>query len=203
MLIFGLFVGLLLGLLNLHRQLDYQYSAHESNNDFRVLGTVSSVPKKDGRRSSFLFNIETFIDGSMGAATTNRNSGHSNSNSNSSNGQSSRQPSTIRLSWYGYAGQSVRAGDRWQLTVRLKPPSSLGNPGGFNYERWLFQHRVHATGYVRDKPAAIRVGRQRFSLHAIREAIALHITGLPNANEFAPLVQGLTVGITNNISEQQ
>lgn len=203
MLIFGLFVGLLLGLLNLHWQLDYQYSAHESNNDFRVLGTVSSVPKKDGRRSSFLFNIETFIDGSMGAATTNRNSGHSNSNSNSSNGQSSRQPSTIRLSWYGYAGQSVRAGDRWQLTVRLKPPSSLGNPGGFNYERWLFQHRVHATGYVRDKPAAIRVGRQRFSLHAIREAIALHITGLPNANEFAPLVQGLTVGITNNISEQQ
>ncbi|MEX0951764.1 MAG: DNA internalization-related competence protein ComEC/Rec2, partial [Gammaproteobacteria bacterium] len=55
----------------------------------------------------------------------------------------------VRLSWY-YAPADIRQGERWQLRVRLKPPHGFMNPGGFDYESWLFQQRLRATGYVRE-----------------------------------------------------
>jgi len=54
-----------------------------------------------------------------------------------------------RLGWYESRIQPG-PGERWQLAVRLKRPHGFANPGGFDYERWLFQQRIRATGYVRE-----------------------------------------------------
>jgi len=54
----------------------------------------------------------------------------------------------VRLTWYRHA-PVIRPGERWQLRVRLKAAHGLTNPGGFDYERWLFAHRIRATGYIR------------------------------------------------------
>ena len=43
----------------------------------------------------------------------------------------------------------VRAGERWRLVVRLKRPHGSLNPGGFDYEAWLLENGMRATGYVR------------------------------------------------------
>jgi competence protein ComEC len=43
----------------------------------------------------------------------------------------------------------LKPGQRWQLKVRLKRPHGNANPGGFDYEAWLFAHNIRATGYVR------------------------------------------------------
>ena len=43
----------------------------------------------------------------------------------------------------------LRAGERWQMTVRLKAPHGARNPHGFDYELWLWEQGVQATGYVR------------------------------------------------------
>ena len=51
-----------------------------------------------------------------------------------------------------------RAGDRWRLTVRLRQPHGAMNPHGFDYELWLFERGVRATGYVRASPAPERLG---------------------------------------------
>jgi competence protein ComEC len=70
-------------------------------------------------------------------------------------------PSRISLAWYagrrpgGGRGApcpaaALHAGERWQLTVRLKRPHGNLNPHGFDYEAWLFERGVRATGYVRD-----------------------------------------------------
>jgi len=56
----------------------------------------------------------------------------------------------ILLSYYG--DLQLRAGQRWRFTVRLKKPWGLANPGSFNFQSWLAQHRYAATGYVREKP---------------------------------------------------
>jgi competence protein ComEC len=45
----------------------------------------------------------------------------------------------------------VRAGERWRFTVRLKRPHGNLNPHGFDYEAWLFERGIRATGYVRPK----------------------------------------------------
>ncbi|QDX80348.1 DNA internalization-related competence protein ComEC/Rec2 [Denitratisoma sp. DHT3] len=71
-------------------------------------------------------------------------------------------PRRLSLAWYrGFRPQDktglgnipeLHAGERWQLTLRLKRPHGNLNPGGFDYEAWLFERGVRATGYVRPAP---------------------------------------------------
>lgn len=53
----------------------------------------------------------------------------------------------MRLHWWG--GEAVRAGEQWQLTVRLRAPRGMRNPGTFDYEAWLYAQGVGAVGSVR------------------------------------------------------
>jgi competence protein ComEC len=69
-------------------------------------------------------------------------------------------PERVRLSWYG-AQRALEPGESWRLRVRLKRPHGLMNPGGFDYEAWLFQHRIRATGYVRQDAVNRRMGSPR------------------------------------------
>jgi competence protein ComEC len=58
----------------------------------------------------------------------------------------------LRLSWYGDA-PLLEPGSRWTLTVRLKRPRGVLNPGGFDFERHALQQRIAATGHVRESGA--------------------------------------------------
>jgi competence protein ComEC len=72
-------------------------------------------------------------------------------------------PARILLAWYDRRGPeagerpAVHAGERWHLTVRLKRPHGNANPGGFDYEAWLLERSLRATGYVRASPANRRL----------------------------------------------
>ena len=65
-------------------------------------------------------------------------------------GQSRRAqlPKRMRLSWRA-PPQSVKAGERWRLAVRLKRPDGLLNPHSFDYQAWLFAKRIGATGSIK------------------------------------------------------
>ncbi len=108
--------------------------------DLELVGVVRSLPteRRDGVR--FLFEVEQARrDGQplqVGADL----------------------PRHISLGWYAsdrFEGDSaarpphVQAGDRWRLAVRLRQPHGLMNPNGFDYEFWLFEQGVRATGSVR------------------------------------------------------
>jgi competence protein ComEC len=43
----------------------------------------------------------------------------------------------------------VKQGQKWQLKVRIKPAYGFANIGGFSYQTWLRQKKLHATGYVK------------------------------------------------------
>ncbi len=181
LLLLGLFVGALVAQASLYQQLNSQFSSHAAQRDFLIKGTVVSLPKHDSRRVQFLMHIDEYLE----------------------QGETPG-PELIRLSWYGSsAGKPVRAGDQWQLLVRLKPPTSLGNPGGFHYARWLFHNRIHATGYVRDTPSPKRLRQGRLQLHALRQSVSESVANLPDADNHSALVQGLTVGDTSAISPAQ
>ena len=94
--------------------------------------------------------------------------------------------------------QPLRAGDNWQMTVRLKAPHGNSNPHGFDYELWLWEQGIQATGYVRasksDAPPkkissswAHPVERARQS---VREAIFARIDDRKMAGVLAALVVG-------------
>ena len=57
-------------------------------------------------------------------------------------------PRNVRISWYEQAPR-LEPGQLWRLVVRLKRPNGFMNPGGFDYEGWLFRQGIGATGYVR------------------------------------------------------
>lgn len=46
----------------------------------------------------------------------------------------------------------IQPGQRWQLNVRLKRPHGNANPDGFDYELWLLEQGIRATGYVNNDP---------------------------------------------------
>jgi competence protein ComEC len=106
--------------------------AGNEGRDIEIVGTVAGLPQRFENGMRFDFDVER-----TAAAV----------------------PSRISLAWYrGWRPQeddefhllpTIRAGERWQLTVRLKRPHGNMNPHGFDYEAWLFERGIRATGYVR------------------------------------------------------
>ena len=108
-----------------------------------------------------------------------------------------------RLSWYGQP-PSLRPGEYWQLHVRLKRPRGFMNPGGFDYESWLFQRRLRATGYVREHPLNRRLDRPPGRLvdrWRQRLAVQLHerLAGTPAS----ALMRALGIGDRSRLSQDQ
>ena len=98
--------------------------------DIPVTGIVVDLPQQDERRTRFDFRVTELAQ---------------------------KLPSNIRLSWY-FPEQPVKPSQRWSFTVKLKRPHGSWNPGGFDYERWLFTQDVGATGYVRPSPKPVLLG---------------------------------------------
>lgn len=90
----------------------------------------------------------------------------------------------------------VRAGERWQWTVRLRPPHGVRNPHGFDAELWWWTQGVQATGYVRQHPAPRRLGQtgvapvQRWR-ERVRDAVRHYGAGLYGAQQDVPGLYGL------------
>jgi len=118
--------------------------------DITVTGTVIDLPRRDELATRFLFNV--------------------------SSGPDSLQGERILLRDYGEL--TVSGGQRWQFRVRLQQPRGLANPGTFDYEAWLLQQRIRATGYVRDSQAAQLLGVSRTSPAWWRQRVAIRLAGL-------------------------
>jgi competence protein ComEC len=94
--------------------------------------------------------------------------------------------------------QNLRAGERWQMTVRLKAPHGNSNPHGFDYELWLWEQGIQATGYVRAGPrdalpTRLSSGWQHpveRARQAAREAIFARVDNRQLAGVIAALVVG-------------
>jgi len=109
----------------------------------------------------------------------------------------------LRLSWYQGAPM-VLPGQRWQLAVRLKRPRGLVNPGGKDYERWLFRHGITATGYVLSTAGNRLTGRDGVAgLNGLRyrlaDAIRRHLAGQATAS----IITALAVGDRSTMSREQ
>jgi len=112
-------------------------------------------------------------------------------------------PSRLMLSWYqgrrdeeDFIRQPVRPGERWRFTVRLKRPHGNANPGAFDYEAWLLERNLRATGYIRPNPPQRldeMVWRPDFVIERLRHAVRTSFfTILPPENY--PLV-GILVAL--------
>ena len=113
-------------------------------------------------------------------------------------------PHKIRVSWYHPYPKGLSAGEQWQLSVKLKPPFGMMNPGGFDYEGWLFQQGFGATGYIKKSDSNIKLAdASQWHLNAFRQTVANNIKNqLPDSDNIG-LIQGILVGIKHNITQEQ
>ncbi|MPZ42944.1 MAG: DNA internalization-related competence protein ComEC/Rec2 [Betaproteobacteria bacterium] len=150
--------------------------------DVRVVGVVAGLPQPFERGVRFRFDVEQML--TPGAVV----------------------PRHVLVSWYGVwrrddgpvALPAVRAGERWQFSLRLRRPHGTANPHGFDYEAWLLERGIRATGYVRVQELPRRldefVAAPSYAVERLREHIRSRILrGLedePYAGVIAALVMG-------------
>jgi competence protein ComEC len=136
----GLLIGMawagLMACLALSDKLDERWEGK----DLTVIGTVSSLPVHVEQGVRFQLMVEQVLPRS---------------------GEIPGVPRHLALSWYSGFQQAdampvpeLKAGERWQLNLRLKRPHGNSNPHGFDYEVWLLEQGLRATGAVRPGPAS-------------------------------------------------
>ena len=114
-----------------------------------------------------------------------------------------RVPSRVRIAWYD-ANVELRADEQWLLPVRLKPASGLMNPFAFDFEGWLFRHRIGAVGYVRSDGAAQRLETgSAASVASWRQALLDRIRTALSAHPQEGLVTALILGHQDHIDDAQ
>ena len=170
-----------------HWRLSEELPVAWEGRDIEITGVIASLAQPFERGVRFEFETETRL--TPGAVV----------------------PRRLLLSWYGGYGAGemqtvaqVRAGERWRLNLRLRKPHGNANPHGFDYEAWLLERGIRATGYVRPG-AAKREGAVNLQLDPFvwsigtavdrtREIIrARLLAALPDA-PYAGVIVALAVG---------
>ncbi len=149
--------------------------------DLTVTGIVAAMPQRNETGTRFRLEVE---EAKSGADTV-------------------RLPPLIYLGWYGnesaQAPPDLRPGERWRFNTRLKAPHGNLNPHGFDYELWLWEQGLQATGYVRAGPRDAPPQRLdsvwwrhpvEFARQSVREAVYARVEDRKVAGILAALVVG-------------
>ena len=159
-----------------------------------LTGVVASLPQRFERGERFEFDVDTVH--TSGATV----------------------PPHIVLSWYrswddiDEAGKddearAIHPGERWRFTVKLKRPHGNANPHGFDYEAWLLERNIRATGTIRTRSGVQRIDdfvwRPGYMVERLRESIrSRFLSALPGAPYVGVLV-ALSVGDQRSIPGDQ
>jgi competence protein ComEC len=190
-LLLAIAIGFLWAAARADLRLDDRLVPDLEGRDLRVIGVVAGLPQAHERGLRFAFDIERTEGGA-------------------------HVPSRVLLNWYGRPEEgeqrpatlpALRAGERWTLMVRLRRPHGSANPHGFDYELWLLEEDVGATGYVR-KDGGNRlldgmVWKPAYLVDRAREAIRDRMRGILGERPYAGVLIALAVGDQRAIPASQ
>ena len=159
---------------------------HWQGVDITVVGVVRDLPQTNARGERFVLDVEQVV--------------------------TPHAPSLKRIQLARYWPRkgdripTVRAGERWQFTVRLKRPYGTHNPHGFDLEAWMLERGIAGSGYVRDTPQPQRIDARATTpgawiaatRAAIRERIFITLGDAPYAGVISALVIGDQRSIPND-----
>ena len=160
----------------------------------QVVGIVANLPQRGEDSARFRLEVESAreLDGTQVAL-----------------------PPQVLLGWYGNrlhapGGHSspegrlrsppaeLQPGDRWQMAVRLKAPHGHINPHGFDYELWLWEQGLQATGYVRTSAKDVSpqwLGHTwAHPVERLRQRVRSAVDGQVSDRAVAGIVAALLVG---------
>lgn len=159
------------------RYLDQRWPAERHGEQMSVTGVIASLPERqqnDKAQPNWRFEFEP-----LDAATL---------------------PPRIRVSWYR-AEQVPKAGECWQLQLRMRTPRGSFNPGGFDYEGWLLRERIAATASVVGAEACAGAVPAGQPIQRLRQRIVDDIESALGPGQAAALIGALAVGHTSGLRD--
>lgn len=154
-----------------------EFAARE---EIKVRGEVASLVDRGSQRARFVFRAEQV---------------------ELPNGRRYEGRWRMRLSWYREAPEWLLPNQQWQLTLRVRPAHGYANPGGFDFEGWLYRRGIGYTGYVR--PAGgrctARCGSAIQSLTGLRQHISDQMSSILGTREGAGVLRALVMGDRSGI----
>jgi len=156
--------------------------------DLVIEGRVANLPSPTERGQRFVFHVDRAWQ----------------------SGRPVTLPRQVQLSRFGSHTTPV-VGDAWRLTARLKRPHGFRNPGGFDYEAYLFQQRLRATGYVRESPPPERLSgladdrspMLTLRLNRFRQQLSERIRALLPEQRFTAMITAFANGDDDSIPDDQ
>ena len=163
-------------------QLTQQLPDNLQAQDLTILGKISSPVEFDFRRIRFQFDVkQAWLHGEPVDFT-----------------------GRVRLSWFRQP-VSPKAGQIWRLRVKMKKPHGFLNPGGFDYEGWLFRHSILATGYVRQGHDNQLKAESDclIDIQCWRQTLADNIDRLVQDKQIAGLIKAISLGLRHDLEPEQ
>lgn len=154
--------------------------------DIQIQGVVAELPHEHARGQRFVFEVERTLTPQVSV------------------------PRQIYLSTYANEKNSppeVHAGERWQLTVRLKQPHGAVNPHGFDFEAWMLERNLRAVGYVHNKGEnallAPRAAGFGYQIERWRAAVRYRLSSTLGDAPYSGVIIALAVGDQQSIPASQ
>jgi len=154
--------------------------------NIEAVGVVAELPRRHERGLRFVFDVERVIT------------------------PQAFVPPRIYLSTYSddkTGPLELRAGERWQFTLRLRQPHGTANPHGFDFELWALERNLRATGYVHPKGDSRRIDALAngigYRIETWREAVRDRFNGTLGAAPYAGVLSALAIGDQNSIPPEQ
>ncbi len=154
--------------------------------NIEVVGVVAEVPRQHERGLGFAFDVERIITRDV------------------------HVPRHLLLSTYfNEDGEALtlHAGERWQLTVRLKQPHGTSNPYNFDFEAWALERNLRAAGYVHGKGDNRRldalVEKPSYFIERLRESVREHFQRALGTAPYTGVLTALAIGDQGSIPAAQ
>ena len=151
-----------------------------------VTGIVAEMPRTHERGLRFAFDVES-------AQTPH-----------------AHVPQHILLSTYdgnGNAPLQLSAGERWQLTVRLKQPHGTSNPYNSDFEVWALERDIRAVGYVHAKGDNRSLSHHTVSpaylVQHLRETVRAHFRKTLGEAPYTGILTALAIGDQSGIAQDE
>ncbi|MDA0979175.1 MAG: DNA internalization-related competence protein ComEC/Rec2 [Proteobacteria bacterium] len=118
--------------------------------------------------------------------------------------QGELQGRRLSIVWYQVEGQRQpvpRAGETWQLRLRISPPGGSVNARVFDYEQWQFVKRIHGRGHVMSSADNVRLAAAGFSVDAMRERMRDFLATRVPADQLGTFL-ALALGDTSALTQR-
>ncbi|MBU1425066.1 MAG: DNA internalization-related competence protein ComEC/Rec2 [Gammaproteobacteria bacterium] len=151
-----------------------------------VTGIVAEMPRLHERGQRFAFDVE------------------------STQTEGVHVPRRIQLATYDSDSNDplqFSAGERWQLTVRLKQPHGTSNPYSFDFEAWALERDIRASGYVYargdNRKLSERSASPAYLVQRLREKVRTRFQKTLGDVPYAGILTALAIGDQSGIPQTE